>query len=155
MVESVILKKRATESLLARDYSRPTIRQTASIYSNVNLWMCCVNLLYLRVIKFRFSTLRNILAKSGRFKLSTQLKMIPTIILQAIYHFSRGEKSPHPPPKNTFFSHTYLESWSCLEKRSGCSHCENLTESVHSWPSLSAILDFRQIKVGMQNLAYQ
>ena len=26
-------------------------------------------------------------------------------------------------------------------KSSGCSHCENLTESAHSWSSLSAIMD--------------
>ena len=56
---------------------------------------------------------------------------------------------PHRPPKNTFFSHTYLESWKCLEESSGCSHCENLTESVHSWPSLLAILDFCWMRVGM------
>ena len=64
--------------------------------------------------------------------------------------FSRGEKTLHQPPKNVFFSPTYLESWKCLENSFCCSHCEIWAERDHLRPSLSAILDFPPSQGGVR-----
>ena len=69
---------------------------------------------------------------------------------QSITYSSRGEKTLHQPPKNVFFSPTYLESWKCLENSFCCSHCEIWAERVHLRPSLSAILDFPQSQGGVR-----
>ena len=87
----------------------------------------------------------NVVSSNSRCPPSPPCKSFISLFNQLV-----EERSHLTDPRRThFFSHTYLESWKCLEKSSGCSHCENLTESAHSWPSLSAILDFCRMRVGM------